>query len=129
MRNHRLSRCQQHYGSRLARMNCVGRPERWHCPLRLSFNPKRGDPMKWRILLVSLALGANAAGDAVARELKDLKVLYVGSERASVYGDFLKDKVAQIDTKTRSDFKPADATPYDVVLLDWPQGPDTREMR
>src|SRR5688572_5122584 len=64
-----------------------------------------------------------------AKPLSELKILYVGSERAESFTSFLKGKVAQVEARERKDFKPADATPFDVVLLDWPQGEETREMR
>ena len=61
--------------------------------------------------------------------LPDLKVLYVGNERAAAYVDFLTGKVARIEATTRNEFKVSDAAAFDVVLLDWPQGEETREMR
>src|SRR6266404_193332 len=64
-----------------------------------------------------------------AKELKDLKVLYVGSERTDEFVPFLKQHLAQVESRNRSQFKPADAAGFDVVLLDWPQGAETREMR
>jgi hypothetical protein len=64
-----------------------------------------------------------------AKELSELKVLYIGSERTAAYVAFLKKNVGQVESKNRKDFKPADAAPFDVVLLDWPQGEETREMR
>ena len=42
---------------------------------------------------------------------------------------FLSGKVAEIEAKSRADFKVSDAAAFDVVLLDWPQGEETREMR
>jgi hypothetical protein len=64
-----------------------------------------------------------------AKDLKDLKILYVGSERTGDFVSFLKKYVADVESRNRSGFKPADAAGFDVVLLDWPQGPETREMR
>jgi hypothetical protein len=64
-----------------------------------------------------------------ADELANLKVLYVGTERASDYVNFLTGKVARIDSMMQSKFKPQDAVPFDVVLLDWPQSQENREMR
>jgi hypothetical protein len=64
-----------------------------------------------------------------ADALAHLKVLYIGTERASDYVGFLKGKVARVEARERSKFKPQDAAPFDVVLLDWPQSPENREMR
>jgi len=66
---------------------------------------------------------------ADAKELSELKLLYVGKERSGEFVDFLKPKVARIETRDRSNFKPAEAAAFDVVLLDWPQSEETREMR
>jgi hypothetical protein len=84
-----------------------------------------------RVLSAGLLVGLIAAVPAAVRaeELRDLKVLYVGSERASVYVSFLSGKVARIEARSRRDFQPRDAAAFDVVLLDWPQGEETREMR
>jgi hypothetical protein len=86
---------------------------------------------KFQLLSAGLLLGLTAAvpTSACAEELRDLKVLYVGSERASAYVGFLSGKVARIEARSRQDFQPRDAAPFDVVLLDWPQGEETREMR
>ena len=78
-------------------------------------------------LVMTFGLIANLVAEA--RELADLKILYVGAERTADYVNFLKGKVARVEAKTRGEFKSSDAAPFDVVLLDWPQGPDTREMR
>jgi hypothetical protein len=64
-----------------------------------------------------------------ADELANLKVLYVGTDRASDYVNFLRGKVARVDSMTQSHFKPQDAVPFDVVLLDWPQSQENRDMR
>jgi hypothetical protein len=80
-------------------------------------------------LQLVVLLGLIAAAPAHADELANLKVLYVGTERPSEYVDFLKGRVARVEAISRSKFKPRDATPFDVVLLDWPQSEETREMR
>ena len=64
-----------------------------------------------------------------AKDLSELNLLYVGSERTGEFVTFLKSKVARIENRPRAGFKIADATPCDVGLLDWPQGEETREMR
>jgi hypothetical protein len=76
--------------------------------------------------LVTLLFLASMA--ARADELAPLKVLYVG-ERGSDFAGFLKGKVGAIQTVQRSEFQPKDAASFDVVLLDWPQSEETREMR
>jgi hypothetical protein len=83
----------------------------------------------FNLLLAALLLGFVATAPAHATDLAELKVLYVGSERFSDYVDFLKGKVAQVESIRRKDFQLQDAAPFDVVLLDWPQGEETREMR
>jgi hypothetical protein len=80
-------------------------------------------------LLAALLFGVILPASAQAKEFVELKVLYVGSKRAPEYVDFLKGKVAQVEAKAPADFKMKDAAAFDVVLLDWPQGADTREMR
>lgn len=82
-----------------------------------------------KYLSAALLVGMTANLSARADELRELKVLYVGSERAPAYVDFLTGKVARIEAKSRADFKVGDAAAFDVVLLDWPQGEETREMR
>lgn len=57
-----------------------------------------------------------------ATELRDLKVLYVGSNpRAKEFQTFLAPKVAQIELANRANFNPATAAAFDVVILDWSQ--------
>jgi hypothetical protein len=80
-------------------------------------------------LAMSVILGLASGLQSTAKDLATLKVLYVGSERAADYVNFLHGKVAQIEAKSRAQFNPADADPFDVVLFDWPQGEETREMR
>ena len=64
-----------------------------------------------------------------AKELRDIKVLYIGSERTGEFVPFLKKHVAEVESRKRFGFNAADAEGFDVVLLDWPQGEETREMR
>jgi hypothetical protein len=67
---------------------------------------------------------------ASAAELNKLKVLYVGdpgTPRASQFAGFLKTNVARLETTSRSTFKPEQAEPFDVVLLDWPQSGGLRD--
>lgn len=81
---------------------------------------------------VTLALFATcllAVTNSHAADLANLRVLYIGSERADDYVGFLKDHVRQVDAKSRADFRPSDAEAFDVVLFDWPQSEETREMR
>jgi hypothetical protein len=64
-----------------------------------------------------------------ARDLKDLKVLYVGSERTEQFVPFLKRYVAQVESRERTGFKPSEAAAFDVVLLDWPQSGGLDELK
>src|SRR3954470_3881462 len=87
--------------------------------------------MRNRVLIV-FAVWVTALGgwlSAQGKELKELKVLYIGSERPEQFLPFLEKHVAQVESRKRSAFVPADAAAFDVVLLDWPQGEETREMR
>jgi len=87
--------------------------------------------MRNRILIVIAVLASGLSGwlPAQAKELKELKVLYVGSERPEQFLPFLKQHVAQVQSRNRSGFVPADAAAFDVVLLDWPQSGEISEMR
>lgn len=57
----------------------------------------------------------------LAKDLSELKLLYIGPERSSDFVEFLRPKVAQIEARPRKDFKASEASGFDVVLLDWPQ--------
>jgi hypothetical protein len=72
---------------------------------------------KWMLVVAALA----GLWPAEAKDLQDLRVLYVGSERAAEYVSFLKENVAYAEARDRDAFKPAEAAGFDVVLLDWPQ--------
>jgi hypothetical protein len=85
--------------------------------------------MKYPAIVLSAFLGLILATVSQGKELADLKVLYVGTEHGGDYASFLKDKVAQVESKARAEFKPQDADGFDVVLFYWPQGEETREMR
>lgn len=85
--------------------------------------------MKTRFLMLASALLAAAtSSSAWSKELSQLKVLFVGSERTPEFVAFLRYNVAQVESRPRGQFRPADAAPFDVVLLDWPQGPETQDM-
>jgi hypothetical protein len=85
--------------------------------------------MKNRFLIsASALLAATTISSAWSKELSQLKVLYVGAERTPEFVAFLKYNVAQVESRPRRQFNPSDAVPFDVVLLDWPQGPETQEM-
>ncbi|MCU0718510.1 MAG: hypothetical protein MUC83_02305, partial [Pirellula sp.] len=64
-----------------------------------------------------------------SRPLSELRILYVGNERAENYIEFLEEHVEAIEAVSRSDFQPKQASQFDVVLFDWPQNEETREMR
>ena len=77
--------------------------------------------MKLRITFVLVMLLAQLCP---AVELRDLKVLYVGnatSPRAADFKAFLSTNVARVEVAARVGFDPAQASQFDVVLLDWPQ--------
>ncbi len=73
-------------------------------------------------LPIALCLELTLLLPAGAKELAELKVLYVGNRRAEEYVELLRGKVAQAESKERKQFAPADADSFDVVMLDWPQG-------
>src|SRR2546423_1640688 len=81
----------------------------------------------WSLAVVALAVVSVPAANAA--ELKDLKVLYIGKERTSDFVTFLTGEVAVVVARTRSEFQPSQASDFDVVLFDWPQGDETRDMR
>lgn len=78
---------------------------------------------------MTLFLGALAAlsvqRSAPAQGLIPLKVLYVGeaptSARATQFTRFLQNRVSAAQGISRTEFQPARAGAFDVVLLDWPQ--------
>ena len=79
--------------------------------------------MKISYLVISTLIGATLVKAPVhAKDLADLKVLYIGSARTAEYEAFLRPRVAMLGTKERKNFNPATAANYDVVILDWPQG-------
>src|SRR5207244_598768 len=117
--------------ARRVRKNCAGHLEKLEFRRRLRWYQKRRNNVKTKLLTIiaGLLAGWFSPQPLQARELKDLKVLYIGSERTDQFVPFLKKHVAQVDTSKRSSFNAADAEGFDVVLLDWPQGEETREMR
>jgi hypothetical protein len=73
-----------------------------------------------RLIAAAMAL-LTSDSTTPAKELEELSLLYVGSERAAEFLPFLQRNVARVETKTREGFRPAEAASFDVVLLDWPQ--------
>jgi len=68
---------------------------------------------------------ARGGGPQASRDLKSLKVLYVGDpddERGRAITGFLRRHVRRVDEAARRGFDPASADACDVVVLDWPQG-------
>ena len=66
-----------------------------------------------------------------AAELRNLKVLFVGnatSARAADFKAFLSTNVARVEVAARVGFDPAQASQFDVVLLDWPQSESRGEF-
>jgi len=70
------------------------------------------------LILTALWLAATLAP---AKDLSELKILYVGHERTDELVAFLKPNVAAVESRDRATFNPADAAAFDVVVLDWPQ--------
>jgi hypothetical protein len=61
-----------------------------------------------------------------------LSILLVAGEeqgRSKAFEAFLRKHFAKVETASRVGFDPKSANAMDVVLLDWPQGKDAREMR
>ena len=85
--------------------------------------------MKKRIVCTILFVGLACGQRVMAKQLPDLSVLYVGSERTEEFVPFLKANVAHVESRDRRHFNPADAAAFDVVLLDWPQSEETHKMR
>jgi hypothetical protein len=81
------------------------------------------DKMKTTLVLVigGLLAGFPNPYSCQAKDLKDLKVLYVGMQRTDQFVPFIKQHMGSVESRVRPGFKPADAAVFDVVLLDWPQ--------
>jgi hypothetical protein len=79
-------------------------------------------------MILATSLLAVAVASATAKDLSEISALYVGSERTTEFVAFLKHNLGHVESRLRSEFNPADAAPFDVVLLDWPQGPETQDM-
>ncbi len=87
--------------------------------------------MKKTSVLITLVLFAtlNSTTRLPAKDLSELSVLYVGSERTAEFVPFLKQNVVRVESRDRHNFNPSDAASFDVVLLDWPQNEESRDMR
>ena len=89
--------------------------------------------MKLTVTRIAVALCVMAySAWAGAAELQKLKVLYVGdlrAARASEFAGLLKTNVGVFGTAAISTFKPEQAAQFDVVLLDWPQSGELRELK
>jgi len=72
-------------------------------------------------------------GNTHAASLAELKVLYVGepatTARAKQFTGFLEKNVGRIQAVERHQFTQAQATDFDVVLLDWPQSGSSDQER
>ena len=80
--------------------------------------------------LAALLFGLMANGAAHAAELAELKVLYVGSGTRLRIRRVLEGEGGDWSRRgAGSPSSPEDAARFDVVLFDWPQGEETREMR
>ena len=85
--------------------------------------------MRTRLLLATLIAALLATLPVHAKELADLKVMYIGKERSGEFVPCLAEHVASVVAVDRSAFDPADAADFDVVLLDWPQGEESEDMK
>ena len=83
---------------------------------------------KLSFLVIALLVAMSFGSAAAAKELAEMRILFLG-ERSAVFSEFLKSKVARIETRSHVGFNVADAEAFDVVLLDWPQSAENREMR
>ncbi|HZR20909.1 MAG TPA: hypothetical protein VFE51_26740 [Verrucomicrobiae bacterium] len=78
--------------------------------------------MKTAVCCLALTISTSLPlPSAAAKDLKELSVLYIGSERSAQFIPFLKVHVARVEAKSRQDFQTDQAASFDVVLLDWPQ--------
>ena len=59
-----------------------------------------------------------------AKELKDIKVLYIGSERTGEFVPFLKKHVAEVESRKRSGFNVADAEDFPIERVWADRNPD-----
>ncbi|MDB5320191.1 MAG: hypothetical protein JWN40_1822 [Phycisphaerales bacterium] len=84
--------------------------------------------MKRALLLALFILPTITASAAT---LDSLKLLYIGDKgtpREQAFTTFLRKHATTVDAVDRHNFDPKTAAPYDVVLLDWPQNAETRDM-
>lgn len=86
--------------------------------------------MKW--LGCILVCAGLLLGSAAAADVKELRLLYigdVGSQREKEVTSFLREHAAEVKAVPRRNKAPAEASRFDVVLLDWPQSGFAREQR
>jgi len=79
--------------------------------------------------ILFLLLTGTLSRVADAKGLKELRVLFVGSERADEFVPFLQEHVSVVESVTREAFNPVDAEKFDLVILDWPQSAGARMER
>ena len=75
-------------------------------------------------LLVLCTVVGTAPAPPESPSKSDLRVLYLGavpSERATAYGDYLREHFADVVVADRDSFDPAGVERDRVVLLDWSQ--------
>lgn len=76
--------------------------------------------MKTTCALVLAVLALCVATGQAKDELQPQRVVYVG-HRAGDFIPLFKQHFAKVESRTRGEFKPAQAGEFDVVVLDWPQ--------
>lgn len=81
------------------------------------------------VIVVFASVGMTLAEETTKKNLRELKVLYIGAERTDHFVDFLAEHVQKVESTDRDSFKTSQADSFDVVLLDWPQSEKTREIR
>ncbi len=83
------------------------------------------NPLAWAVgLVTSIFMVTVMAGEVVLPQ----RVLYIG-HRSDSFEPFLKRHFARVESVSCQTFRLAQATDFDVVLLDWPQGDATRADR
>jgi hypothetical protein len=78
-----------------------------------------------KILLFLLLSAVSAAALPATETLLPLHVLYIG-HRPGEFAPLLKEHFATVETVSLAAFRPSQADPFDVVLLDWPQSGNER---
>jgi len=81
-----------------------------------------------KVLVLGLSVAAFAGNLFALDAVLPQRVLYIG-HRATEFEPLLKQHFAKVESVSRDKFQPAQASNFDVVLLDWPQGDLARQER